>query len=81
MRVAEILVDDDLVHEIFIAAPRRSRMFDDGEESLSGRRAGPIAMGPTGDLLIAGYRELWDALDCGATQRGSQNLVIVHNIV
>lgn len=56
MRAAEILVDDDLVHEIFIAAPRRSRMFDDGEESLSGRRAGP--MGPTGDLLIAGYREL-----------------------
>jgi hypothetical protein len=54
-RAAAILVDDDLVHEIFMAAPQRSRMFDDGEESSSGRRAGP--MGPPGDLLIARCRE------------------------
>lgn len=34
MRAAEILVDDDLVHEIFIAASQRSRMFDDGKKNL-----------------------------------------------
>jgi len=27
MHAAAILVDDDLVHEIFMAAPQRSRMF------------------------------------------------------
>lgn len=37
MHAAAILVDDDdLVHEIFMAAAQRSRMFDDGEESSSG---------------------------------------------
>jgi len=36
MHAAAILGDGDLVHEVFMAAPQRSRMFDDGEESSSG---------------------------------------------